>query len=369
MKRGMSSCDGRFARNGTAGAGVFRGTAATRRTGRRIRGDRGGLRLQRLAAETAGRVRLPGDGPDPARETIEEEDRPPRRPSPERPPVGQPSAAVGGPTGGRRAPRAAADRAGRRGPADSRRCGKRLGQLRTRTINKIKHLLRKHNLEQEQPTKGLDTKRTRKWLTTLPLGPIDRLEMNLLLAQWKLWDEQIETLEAEIREASGGERDGRRGGDDSRLRGLQQPGVGLADRLDRAVPASGELGELLGTDARLPQLGRGDRSAGLDHETRQRHGAIHPRPVGDARVAARSVDEGVVRPDQAAARVEDRAGGGDASAGDDHLAHGEAQRAVRDGRSAAAETGGPGGVSRDTTRIPKRVLRQSDFRRHGRANE
>ena len=75
---------------------------------------------------------------------------------------------------------------------------KRMGQLRTRTINKIKHLLRKHNLEQEQPAKGLDTKRTRKWLATLPLGPIDRLELDLLLEQWLVWDVQMERLEAEI---------------------------------------------------------------------------------------------------------------------------------------------------------------------------
>jgi transposase len=75
---------------------------------------------------------------------------------------------------------------------------KRLGQLRTRTINKIKHVLRKHNLEQEQPAKGLDTKRTRKWLATLSLGTMDRMEMDLLLAQWKLWDEQIAKLELEI---------------------------------------------------------------------------------------------------------------------------------------------------------------------------
>jgi len=74
----------------------------------------------------------------------------------------------------------------------------RLGRQRTRTINRIKHLLRKHNLEQEQPAKGLDTKRTRNWLATLPLGPIDRLEMDLLLAQWKLWDEQIAKLELEV---------------------------------------------------------------------------------------------------------------------------------------------------------------------------
>ncbi len=32
-----------------------------------------------------------------------------------------------------------------------------LGQLRTRTINRNKHSLRKYNLEQECPTKGLDT--------------------------------------------------------------------------------------------------------------------------------------------------------------------------------------------------------------------
>jgi transposase len=75
---------------------------------------------------------------------------------------------------------------------------RRLGQLRTRTINRIKHLLRKHNLEQECPTKGLDTIKGWKWLTALALGQIDRLEMDQLLAQWWLWNKQIETLDAEI---------------------------------------------------------------------------------------------------------------------------------------------------------------------------
>jgi transposase len=76
---------------------------------------------------------------------------------------------------------------------------KRLGQVRTRTINKIKHILRKHNLEQECPTKLLDTIKGKKWLGELALATIDRLEMDQLLVQWKLWDEQIKTLEAEIR--------------------------------------------------------------------------------------------------------------------------------------------------------------------------
>ncbi len=76
---------------------------------------------------------------------------------------------------------------------------KRLGQLRTRTINKIKHVLRKHNLEQECPTKGIDTIKGRKWMVQLALGAIDRLEMDQLLAQWQLWNEQIAKLEAEIK--------------------------------------------------------------------------------------------------------------------------------------------------------------------------
>lgn len=89
----------------------------------------------------------------------------------------------------------------RREDADARQVTavrQRLGQLRTRTINRIKHLLRKHNLEQECPTKGLDTIRGRKWLEELALGRMDRLELDLLLKQWALWDEQIDKLQAEI---------------------------------------------------------------------------------------------------------------------------------------------------------------------------
>jgi transposase len=76
---------------------------------------------------------------------------------------------------------------------------KRLGQLRTRTINKIKHVLRKHNLEQECPTKGIDTIKGKKWLDQLALGVIDRLEMDQLLVQWQLWNEQIAKVETEIK--------------------------------------------------------------------------------------------------------------------------------------------------------------------------
>jgi transposase len=77
---------------------------------------------------------------------------------------------------------------------------KRLAQLRTRTLNRIQHLLLKHNIQQQCPTKGLQTKAAREWLTTLTLDDIDRLELDCLLEQWKLWNEQLEKLDAQVRD-------------------------------------------------------------------------------------------------------------------------------------------------------------------------
>lgn len=75
---------------------------------------------------------------------------------------------------------------------------KRLGELRTRTINKVQRILLRHNLQQECPTKRIDTKRARKWLAAMELAEIDRLEMDLLLAQWELWEQQLATLQKRI---------------------------------------------------------------------------------------------------------------------------------------------------------------------------
>jgi transposase len=77
---------------------------------------------------------------------------------------------------------------------------RRLAQWRTKTINKIQHILLKHNLHQECPTKGLQTKRARKWLGQLSLGKIDRMEMDQLLAQWELWNTELEEVELQIKQ-------------------------------------------------------------------------------------------------------------------------------------------------------------------------
>lgn len=74
----------------------------------------------------------------------------------------------------------------------------RLGRQRTRTINRIHQILRRHNLEWQRPTKTFDTRAVRRWLPTLPLPEGDRLEMDQLLAQWRLWDEQLEQSEERL---------------------------------------------------------------------------------------------------------------------------------------------------------------------------
>jgi transposase len=75
---------------------------------------------------------------------------------------------------------------------------KRIGQQRTRTINKIKNILRRHNLTWEQPTKTFQTKQVPIWLGKLELPPIDRLEIDQLLEQWAMWNRQIAFLDEVI---------------------------------------------------------------------------------------------------------------------------------------------------------------------------
>jgi len=74
----------------------------------------------------------------------------------------------------------------------------RAGRQRTRTINQIRYILRRNNLEWERPTKTFQTRKVRQWLKTLPLNDTDRLELDHLLQQWELWERQIDELDERI---------------------------------------------------------------------------------------------------------------------------------------------------------------------------
>lgn len=78
------------------------------------------------------------------------------------------------------------------------RLRQRLGQALTRTKNAIKGILRRHNLEQECPTKGVFTRAGMRWLETVGLPEIDRLEMDMLLAQYRMHAAHVRRAEARI---------------------------------------------------------------------------------------------------------------------------------------------------------------------------
>jgi transposase len=80
---------------------------------------------------------------------------------------------------------------------------KEAGQARTRLVNKIRHILRRHNLQWEMPTKRLPTKSAIAWLKQLALPEIDRLEMNHLLIDLEHVQQRVKELEQVIAQRCG----------------------------------------------------------------------------------------------------------------------------------------------------------------------
>jgi len=75
---------------------------------------------------------------------------------------------------------------------------KEAGQARTRLVNKVRHILRRHNLQWQMPTKRFPTKAAITWLKQLVLPAIDRLEMNHLLTDLEQLQQRVKELEQEI---------------------------------------------------------------------------------------------------------------------------------------------------------------------------
>ena len=209
-----------------------------------------------------------------------------------------------------------------------------VGRELTRTINRIKAVLRRHNLEQECPTKGLETKAGLKWLWQLGLPAIERVELDQQLWRLKLLREQARQLQFEI------EQRYERNAAAQRLStipgaGLRSARPGFACRGCTALPGPAEPGQLLGADSRQPQLRRSHAAAGLDHQAGKPAGAISTGAARAARIAQGRRDAALVPPDQAPPRGEDRARGGHAPPFDDHLAHADEERRLRPRRPAA----------------------------------
>jgi transposase len=80
---------------------------------------------------------------------------------------------------------------------------KEAGQARTRLVNQARHILRRHNLQWQMPTKRLPTQAAVAWLKQLALPEIDRLEMNHLLLDLEQVQQRIKELERVIAQRCG----------------------------------------------------------------------------------------------------------------------------------------------------------------------
>ena len=74
----------------------------------------------------------------------------------------------------------------------------RLGRALTRSKNSIQGILRRHNLEQGCPTKGTFTRAGLKWLRSVDLPALDRMELNVRLIEYDFYAGQIASAQAEI---------------------------------------------------------------------------------------------------------------------------------------------------------------------------
>ena len=81
---------------------------------------------------------------------------------------------------------------------------KEAGAGRARLINKVRWVLRRHNLQWGLPTKTFPTAKAVAWLKGLALPEVDRLEMDHLLADLEQADRRLKDLEQAIARRSAG---------------------------------------------------------------------------------------------------------------------------------------------------------------------
>src|SRR5262249_35426887 len=80
---------------------------------------------------------------------------------------------------------------------------KEAGQARTCLVNQVRHILRRHNLQWQMPTKRFPTKAGIAWLKQLALPEIDGLEMNHLLTAIEQVQQRVKELEQVIAQRCG----------------------------------------------------------------------------------------------------------------------------------------------------------------------
>jgi transposase len=69
---------------------------------------------------------------------------------------------------------------------------------RTKVINKIKGIFNKHNMLQDAPTECIRTKKFRNWVAEVKIPDLDRMEIDIYLEHWQMYDKQIVEVEMQL---------------------------------------------------------------------------------------------------------------------------------------------------------------------------
>ncbi len=198
---------------------------------------------------------------------------------------------------------------------------KEVSRARTRVVNKIRHILRRHNRQWEMPTKKFPSKSAIAWLKQVVLPEIDRLEMNHLLAELDQVEQRRKELGQVIIERCGVS-------EEAQLI-ASMPGVSyftatsLACRVGRVerFPRAHSLPNYWGADSRLPQQRREQPAVGEHYQGGQQHRPVAAGTNDDQSAAEGWATTGMVQAHQASPGVNHRPGGRDEKTGHNHLAH------------------------------------------------
>lgn len=139
----------------------------------------------------------------------------------------------------------------------------RQGRALTRVKNSLKGILRRHNLEQECPTKGSFTRAALRWMEVVQLPPLDRMELDMRLEEYRLLARHVATTEDRIEKRAAGNSAV------CRIRTMPKPGVYTALALAahigsiRRFPRARSLSNYFGITPGCRNSGNTDRPGGI----------------------------------------------------------------------------------------------------------
>jgi len=137
------------------------------------------------------------------------------------------------------------------------------GRALTKIKNRMTSILRRHNLEQECPTKGAFTKAAVRWMEGVELPDPERYELDIHLEQYRLVAKQVDKLEERIHERAHPDETVRR------LRTLPKIGAYTALALVAHIgpierfPNPRSLSNYFGITPGCRNSGRSDRPGGI----------------------------------------------------------------------------------------------------------